>query len=409
MLSIDDALAAILAEVSPMAAEELPLDRALGRCLAAPIAAREDAPPFDASAMDGWAVRAADLRSIEVAGAPVALAIQGEESRAGGPLPEALMEAHALRIFTGAPVPAGADSVVMQEVCERRDDRVLVREPAKLGQHVRRRGEDVRAGEPLLEPGALLGSGELALAASQGIARVSVHRAPRVAILTNGDELRDVGDPARPGSIVDSNGPMLAALVREAGGEPVVIPRAPDDLAVLTSRVKDGLGHDVLLLAGGVSVGDHDLVHHALREAGVEARFWKVAIKPGKPLTFAHTEGTPVFGLPGNPVSAWVTFEIFVRPALRTMLGDRHPLRAWIDVELERDAKHPRDRTEFARASLTWRGGAPPLARLHAKQGSGSVPSIAGVDALVVLGPDRERTRAGERARAIILRASMPR
>ncbi len=414
MLTLDEALDAILETITPLGAEPCALDDALGRFVASSILAKEDAPPFDASAMDGGAVRAESEAETEAESEaePEAEAesvprffLAVGESRAGGPLPPPLARGAAMRIFTGAVVPEGADAVVMQEHAEVRDGRVYLREPPIAGRFVRKRGEDLRAGAVLLEAGARIGSGELALIAGQGIASIPVHRVPRVAILTNGDELRDVGDPPRPGSVVDVNAIAIAAAVREAGAIPTVLPRGPDDLAILTERVRQGLRAAVLVVCGGVSVGDHDLVHHALRDAGVASRFWKVRMKPGKPLTFGlgNDGKTPVFGLPGNPVSAWVTFEVFVRPALRTLLGDRHPFRPAIDVVLSHPHRHDLGRPELARARLIRRDGAVPRAELLRRQGSGSLPSIAGVDALVILPAERETFEPGDVLEAIPL------
>jgi molybdopterin molybdotransferase len=409
MLTIEQALRAILDAIGPLSAERVALDCAIGRFVASTIVAREDAPAFDGSMMDGWAVRADEL-----AAAPVALPI-ALEVRAGHPTDAPLPPGSVARIFTGAPIPEGADTVVMQEDAVHDGALVRFREPPRRGQHVRRRGEDLLAGATLLSPGALVGSGEIALLASQGHASLDVHRRPLIAVLGNGDELRDIADPPRAGSVIDSNGPMLAAAIREAGAEAITLPRAPDDLAVLTARVREGLRADALVIAGGVSVGDHDLVHRALADAGVETRFWKVAMKPGKPLTFGLAAGrdpipaaraaarTPVFGLPGNPVSAWVTFELFVRPALRTMLGDPRPLRATIDVTLGAEVRHGVGRVELVRAQLA--AATPhPIATVRPRQGSGSIPSISGADALLILDADRDRFAAGETLRALLLR-----
>ncbi|MDQ3036617.1 MAG: molybdopterin molybdotransferase MoeA, partial [Myxococcota bacterium] len=222
MLEIDEALAAILDAITPLAVERVALGEGLGRVLAQSVSAREDAPPFDASAMDGWAVRSAELTS-----APRELPIRGE-SRAGGAWPDALAPGTTMRIFTGAPMPAGADAVVMQEDVEVRSGSAQFRVAPRPAAHVRARGEDLRAGDPILALGATIGSGEIALLASQGIGEIAARGRPTVAILTNGDELRDVGDAPRPGSIIDANAPAIAAAVREAGGVPLVLPRAPD-------------------------------------------------------------------------------------------------------------------------------------------------------------------------------------
>lgn len=404
MLSIREALDAMMARFDALPAERVPLERALGRVLARPLTAREDVPGFDNSAMDGYAVRARDLEAAR-ADAPVALPLEGE-SRAGGPAPAPLRERAAMRIFTGAPLPAGADAVVMQEDVEVRRGTAVFRAPTATGKHVRRRAEVLAAGDALLEPGTLLGVGEIGLLASQGLAEVPVHRRPKVALLTTGDELRDLGEAPRPGTLVDSNVHALAAAVREAGGVPIVLPRARDDRGELARAVAEGIASsDVFVSCGGVSVGDYDLLHEVFAELGVAEVFWKVRIKPGKPLRFGVAGRVPVVGLPGNPVSALLTFEIFVRPGLRRMLGDRAPHRRTIEVELARAMRAPDARTELVRARLEPREGAPPLALPHPDQGSGALTSLVGLDALVVLEEGSGEHPAGARLRAIDLRS----
>lgn len=402
MKTIAEALAEMLPAFAPVGATRLPLADALGLFLAEPLVARRDLPPFDNSAMDGYAVRSADLAGARE-GAPVAVPVSGE-SRAGSPPPsEPLAPGSALRIFTGAPMPPGADAVVMQEDTERDGDVVRIRVAPRPRDHVRHRGEDLREGAAMLAAGTRVGPGEIGLLASQGHATVSVFRRPRVAIVSTGDELRDVSDPADPGTIVNSNAYALAALVREAGCEPWVLPTAPDDLDTITERLREALRADVVLSSGGVSVGTYDLVHDAFVRAGITAEFWKVRIKPGKPLTFGRAGEVPVVGLPGNPVSAMVTFEVFVRPGLRKMLGDPAPHPATLAVELEAPHRRKAGRPELARAILR-RDGARLLARMHPLQGSGSLPSMVGVDALVLLPEDRETFEAGEHLVALPLR-----
>ena len=400
MRTIGQALQSILPAFQPRGRARLPLLQARGLHLCEALLARHDAPEFDNSAMDGWAVRAADLAAASPS-APVALPARGE-SRAGGPSPGPLAVGTAARIFTGAPLPAGADAVVMQEDVERRGDAVLFSAPTSTGRHVRARGSDLSAGAPLLPAGARLGPGELALLASQELASVTVWRRPQVAILTTGDELRDPGDDPRPGTVVNSNALALAAAVAEAGGEPRVLPAAPDRREAIAAAVADGLQSDLLLTVGGVSVGEYDLVREALEAAGVRLELWKVAMKPGKPLAFGRAGAVPVLGLPGNPVSALVTFEVFARPGIRRMLGDPAPYRPRVEVALAEDARHAAGRLELCRARLVRQGGRL-LARLHALQGSGSLPSLVGVDAYVLLPADRERFAAGERLPALLL------
>jgi molybdopterin molybdotransferase len=404
MISIAEAIDLVFPRFSPRPAERTPLDRALGRFLAAPLRVREDVPGFDNSAMDGYAVFASD-----VAGAaketPIVLPVEGE-SRAGGPPPGALREGAAMRIFTGAPMPEGADAVVIQEDTAREDRRVSVFASSPPGKHVRRRAEVLATGDVMLEAGAHLGAGEVAVCASQGYAFVPVRRRPRVAILSTGDELREIGEPPRPGSLIDSNAHGLAAAVREAGGEPQLLPLGADDADELTARVRDAIAsNDVLLSTGGVSVGEYDLVHEAFRRAGVEEVFWKIRVKPGKPVRFGVAGDVPVVGLPGNPVSALVTFEVFVRPGLRRMLGDPRPFRPLVDVELAQPMKAPKGRTELARVRFEEGAGALPRAVAHAPQGSGALTSLVDLDALVVLPEGAGELPAGATARAVAVRS----
>jgi molybdopterin molybdotransferase len=393
MLSIREALELMLPSFAPLATERLPLLAADGRVLAQDIAAALDLPEFDNSAMDGYALRLADLADGSV------LPVQGE-SRAGGELPGALAPGTALRIFTGAALPAEADSVVIQEHSELRSDGVSIRERPRLGANIRLRGSDIRQGDALLRAGVALGPGEIGLLAAQGCVQVSVYRRPRVAVLPTGDELRELDAPRRPGSIVNSNSYALAAALRQLGCEPVLLPITPDRLEDIARSVEAGLQADVLLSVGGVSVGDYDLVSRALREAGVAVGFHKVAIKPGKPLLFGQRGAVPVVGLPGNPVSALVTFEVFLRPCLQRMLGHCAIFPDTIEVQLAAPYEHAAGRTEFARARLTHDAGRW-LATLHPRQGSASLQSLVGLDALVILPAQSTHFVAGQTLQAL--------
>jgi len=397
MLTIDEARAAMEGAFAPLPTERVSLLDAAGRFLAADLRVRRHAPAFDNSAMDGYAVRAAELATV-----PVTLPKHGE-SRAGGPAPGALPEGHVMRIFTGAPMPSGADAVVVQEDTEDEGASVLLRFAPDPGHHVRVAGEDLREGDVLLRSGCALHPGALALLASQGVAVVPVNRRPHVAILVTGDELRDLGEDLPPGAIVDSNAYALAALVAEAGGVPRILPRGGDDLDALTQSVRAGLEADLLLTTGGVSVGKYDLVRDALSRAGVEMQFWKVALKPGKPLAFGTFGSTAVLGLPGNPVSAFVTFHVFARPGIRRLLGDPTPEEVSLPVILGAPLRHRPGRRELVRARLR-REGDRLVAYPHPKQGSGSLPSLAEADALVAIPSDREAVPAGELLEAMILR-----
>lgn len=399
MKSVAEALREVVAAFEPRDVVERPLLAAHGAALAEDIVSGRDLPAFDDSAMDGYAVRHADLAA-SGGGLPVVGA-----SAAGGAAPMPLGPMSAMRIFTGARLPTGADTVVIQEDVERAGDRITVLRAPTAGANVRRRGSDLAAGSVAVARGATLGAGEIGLLAALDRGVVRVHRRPRVAIVCAGDELRDIGAPRTPGSIVNSNAYALAAQITEAGAEPWVLPPARDNVEDIAARLREALRADCVVSAGGVSVGDHDHVRAAFERAGIEARFWKVAIKPGKPLLFGVRGGVPVLGLPGNPVSAMVTFEVFVKPGLRRMLGHARPYPAPIEVELAAATRHSTGRTEFARAALRVEGGRL-VAHLHARQGSGAMSSMAGVDALVVLAADREGFEARERVPALELRGA---
>jgi molybdopterin molybdotransferase len=395
VLSIADARARILAALPRTGAEEVGLGDAAGRIAAAELRAVRPLPAWDNSAMDGFAVRAAEL--------PGELPVAGVIA-AGDPPGRVLAPGTALRIMTGAPVPAGADAVVMRENATEAGGRVRFAEAVRPGRDIRRAGEDVAAGDPLIAAGAALGPGEIGLLAAQGIARITVARRPRVAILSTGDELVPLGREPGPGQIVSSNAWALAAQVREAGGEPVDCGIAADDRDALVARIRDALaGADALVSSGGVSVGDFDHVKDAFAAAGVSVDFWKVAMKPGKPLAFGSAGGRPVFGLPGNPVSSMIGFELFVRPALLAMQGAARTGRTEVEVELAAPyAKEP-GRAHVLRARLE-RDGARLVAHLHPRQGSAMMSSMVGIDALVLVDADAADQPAGARLRALLIR-----
>ena len=402
MLTVAEAGARVLAAVRPLDAEIVPLDEAQGRVLAHAITAGRDLPPWDNSAMDGFAVRSADVPGVlPVAGTVVAGHAPGA----------ALAPGTALRIMTGAPMPAGADAVVIREDAEElpgeppggAGDRVRLAAPARPGDNVRRRGEDVAAGAHALDAGIPLGAGEIGFLAALSHGLVRVVRRPRVAILSTGDELVSVDVPPRPGQIVSSSRYALAAQIRDAGAVPVNAGIAPDAPDVLLARIRDALAADVLITAGGVSAGDYDFVKDALAAAGVSTGFWKVAMKPGKPLAFGSTAaGGLVFGLPGNPVSSMVGFELFVRPALLAMQGARALHRPRAPVTITSDYGKQPGRAHFLRASLR-RQGDSLLADLHPRQGSAMLSSMVGTHALVVVPAESGDVAAGSRLEALLL------
>jgi molybdopterin molybdotransferase len=340
LLTIDAALALVLARVAPLPDEEVTLADAGGRYLAAPARTSVDLPPFDSSAMDGYAVRSADT--------PGTLAVAGE-SAAGRPAATVLAAGGAAAISTGAVVPEGADAVVPVEQTRREGAGVTVGAVA-LGENVRPRGGDARSGEAIVEAGSVVGPVQVGALAAAGLAAVRCHRRPRVAVLATGTELRGPGERLGPGEIYESNTAMLAVQLRRAGAVPDVLGVAADDAAATRAALERGLAADVLVTSGGVSVGEHDLVRGILGELGAAEVFWRVAVKPGKPIAFATRGETLVFGLPGNPVSSLVGFELFVRPALLALQGAAAPAPAFLPGRLAGSLRRNPGRDELVRA-----------------------------------------------------------
>lgn len=398
MRSIAEALDFMMPAFSPLGEQRVPLTEAAGRCVSRDVLAIADAPAFDNSAMDGYAVRAEDVAAASP-DTPRTLEVRGE-SRAGGAVPAPLVAGAACRIFTGAVMPPGADAIVIQEDTDREGESVRVRQASDPGKHVRFRGSDVSRGEIILRVGDRILPGEIGLLASQNIGAVHVFRQPRVALLSTGDELRALGDELEPNAIVNSNVYVLTEMLRELGAIPLPLPAARDSLPDIESALRKALEADVVLSMGGVSVGEYDLVHQAFRNLGIEQGFWKVRIKPGKPLAFAVTDGKPVVGLPGNPISAMVTFEILVAPCLRKMLGDARPHPQPFPARLREPYRRRPGRVEIARALAT-REGDEVWVTLRPHQGSGSLPSFVGVNALVIIPSEQAELTAGARVDAI--------
>ncbi len=313
LLPIDEALAVVAAQITPLEVERVRLELAHGRFLAEDLTAQIDMPSFPNSAMDGFALRSAD--------APGTLTVIGE-SAAGRPYTgAALARGQAIGISTGAVMPDGADAVAPVEDVESDGDRISIAGSVERGAHIREAGSDIVRGAALMSAGMRLGPAQIGAAAAAGLSELPVHRLPRVAVLTTGTELRPVGERLGPGEIYDSNGPMLSTALRTAGGIVERIGAAADTPEAHREALERALEHDVVISSGGVSVGPHDLVRGIGRELGVRELFWRIALRPGKPLTFGVRGRTLVFGLPGNPVSTLVTFELFVRPALLSLQG----------------------------------------------------------------------------------------
>jgi molybdopterin molybdotransferase len=316
LIPVDEARERILKGATALQRENVRLHQCAGRVLAADIKAKRDQPPFPASAMDGYAVRFADVEA-----APARLKIIGV-APAGHGFEGIVKPGEAVRIFTGAPVPKGADTVVIQENTEAKDGHVSVIAPAKrLSQHIRRHGLDFARGQSLLHKGTLLGAREVGLAAAMNWPELPVRRRPKVAIFTTGDELVAPGKTPRPDQIVSSNSFALAAFVRRYGGEAIDLGIIPDNINAISRAIRKAAAADVLLTTGGASVGDHDLVQAALMAEGIKLDFWKIALRPGKPLMFARSGRRRILGLPGNPVSALVCARIFLKPLIFALLG----------------------------------------------------------------------------------------
>jgi molybdopterin molybdotransferase len=373
LLSIDDARARVLARVHPLAAERVATPQALGRVLAADAAAASDLPPFDSSAMDGYAVRAADT--------PGTLRIVGE-SAAGRPAGRALGAGEAIAISTGAVVPAGADAVVPVEHVTSARDTVTV-EAVAQGANVRSRGGDAAAGAKVVGRGTRLGPSQLGALAAAGVATISCARRPQVTVLATGSELRPPGAPLAPGEIYEANGVLLAAQIATAGGIAEVPQPVADEEPALRAALERALEADVLVSSGGVSVGAHDLVRRLLAEVGVEEQFWGVAVRPGKPLFFGVRGEALVFGLPGNPVSSLVGFELFVRPALAALQG-AEPGPAFEPGRLAAAVRRNPVRDELLRAASRIDGDDVVLEPLTG-QGSHMIVRAAAADALVLV------------------------
>ncbi len=383
MLSLEAARDQILARLTPLPVGPVPLRDAHGRFLAEPLIAPLDLPRFDNSAMDGYAVRAVDVASAGQT-QPVVLRLVGRSS-AGDAAPAPIGPGTCSRVFTGAPLPPGADAVVMQEdtrISADAPDHVAVLDPVKPWENVRFQGEDVKSGQPVLPIGESLTAARVGLASALGVGTVAVRARPRIALLATGNELVEPGQPCSPGQIYESNRAMLTPLIERAGGIPEILPLVPDSLADTTAALAAAWSrNDAVITSGGVSVGDYDFVKPALEALGGTLELWKVAVKPGKPFVFGQWNGKYLFGLPGNPVSALVTFVLLVRPALWRWQGARQvePHRYWVTAG--EAIQNRGDRRHFVRAQLDEAGNARPAG----PQASHLLGSMAAADGLLDL------------------------
>jgi len=389
MISVDEVIQRVTAAFKPLESETVPLGAAFGRVLAEDAKARLDQPPFPVSAMDGYAVRMRDAASI-----PATLRVIGS-APAGHPYEGKVGESEAVRIFTGGVVPEGADAIVIQEDTSRDGDNVTIKQAAVAGKHIRNAGLDFVRGGVLASAGQRLRARDLALLAAGDLPSVSVRRRPRVAFAGTGDELSLPGTPRKPGGIVASSGYGLSAMVTTWGGEPVdlgVLPDNADALGALPERAK---GADLIVTMGGASVGDHDLVRTALQPKGFVLDFWKIAMRPGKPLIFGRLGTTPFLGLPGNPVSSFVCALLFLKPAIATMLGEtpKPRLRA---ARITKALPANDSRQDYLRASLTFRDGEW-RTEPFAVQDSSMQSAFAAADCLIVRAPHASAATIGER------------
>ena len=406
MIQVEEALERILALVGVLGDEQVPLARALHRVLAESVVSSLDVPPWPNSSMDGYALRSVDTRRASTL-APVRLTIAGRVA-AGQVALRALGPGEAFRIFTGGPLPEGADSVIPQENVSVDGGAIVVSHPVKAGDFVRPRGEDVRAGEGVLERGRLLGPAEMGLLAALGRSQVRVLRRPRVGVLSTGDEIVDLGGHPGPGQISNSNTYSLMSQIAEAGGDPISLGVAADRLGDIEARLRWGLDCDLLISSAGVSVGEHDFVKAALERLGAEQHLWLVDMRPGKPIAFATIPSAgkralPAFALPGNPVSAMVTFELFVRPALLRLGGHARLQRPVVRASAAAPIANPGRRRGYLRVTLSVGEYGGYLARLTGDQSSGILRSMVAADGLAVV-PGDTTVEAGATVPVILLR-----
>ncbi len=401
MISVEEALERILTQITPLTVTQVPLSEALGLVLAEDVVAQEDIPPFANSAMDGFALLSQDSQPRD--GQSPRLRITGEIA-AGYVADHAVESGTVMRIMTGAPVPPGADAVIQVELTRSEgpeNEWVEILEAVAPGNNIRPAGEDMHRGQTVLPRGTEVGPWEIGVLATLGWARVPAIHRPRIAILGTGDEVIDVDEPLRPGKIRNSNSYLLEAAVRRAGAEPHRLGVARDTIESLREKFTEAIRSDLIITSGGVSVGDFDLVKNIMTEQG-EIHFWRINMRPGKPVAFGHIGSIPLLGLPGNPVSAAVTFELFGRPVIRKMLGHTRLLRPQVDVVVEDGVSDRAMRRHYVRAHVEWRNGRF-IAHTTGNQGSNIMTSLLNANALVIVPEGGAEVHPGDTAKAIML------
>ena len=390
LLTVREAHARVIAAFEALPSETVSVAEAAGRVLATAPAARLTQPPSDLSAMDGYAVRVEDVPA-----APTTLTLVGQ-APAGGSYDHALKPGETVRIFTGGPLPMGADSIVIQEDTKAEGNKITILEAPRAGRHIRKAGLDFAVGDRPLAAGRTLSTRDVALAAAMNLTWLSVYRKPRVAILSTGDELVLPGEPVGRNQIVSSSGIAVAALVRAWGGEPTLFDIARDDAKLIENRIAAGAQHDLLITLGGASVGDHDLVQGALKAQGFAMDFWRIAMRPGKPLMFAAKDRARVLGLPGNPVSTMVCALLFLKPAMDRMLGQAGDLPATRPVRLAVDVKTNDQREDYVRATLARAADGSLTVTPHPVQDSSMLSVLAASDAFLVRPAHDPARKAGD-------------
>ena len=401
MIRVSQARTIILDNISVLGTEIVALDDCLHRVLAKPVCALRDVPPKDNSAMDGFALTAAATEGASDT-SPVSLPIV-RTIRAGDRAGSTVEPGEAVRIMTGAPVPEGVDSVVRVEDTYVESENLFLTAVVKEGANIRRAGEDINCEEEILSRGRPLRPADIGLIASQGIAQLKVYRKPEVAIMATGDEVVSLGEVPHEAQIFSSNSHALTALVRECGAIARQLGIARDDPDHLAAMIEDGLQSDVLVTTGGISVGDYDYLKDVFGQVGVEIHFWKVAQKPGKPMTFGTRRGKPIFALPGNPVSATLSFELYVRPALRKMMGHTRLFRPTVMAVLEEEIRKKPGRRNFIRGVVQRKEDGVLYAAITGKQGSGILRSMSAATGIIVLPEEAEGAKAGEKVEVYLL------
>jgi len=400
MITVDEALNNVLSHIQPLGFEKVSILDALGRVIVEDMIAPRDLPPYDNSGMDGYAVRYEDVQNASQKN-PIRLEVI-EDLRAGFVSEKTVQKGEAIRIMTGAPIPKGADAVVPVEETERGNGFVFILKAGFPGGYIRRAGEDIRRGDRVISAGDLIRPSEIGMLASMGRSFVSVYQRPSVAILCTGEELVDVGENLNGVKIVSSNSYTLAAQVRECGAIPIQLGIAKDRKDEIKEKVLQGLRSDVFISSAGVSVGDYDFVRDVLKELGVEMIFWRVAMKPGKPVAFWMFDGKPAFSLPGNPVSSMITFEQFVRPSLLKMMGHRQIFRPVIEAILNENIRKEPGKRHFIRAMVSFENDGY-CVTTTGPQGSGILRSMVRANGLIIIPESQEIVRAGEKVKVQLL------